>query len=86
MDRGNLKVGAICHGLWLFCADPTLLRGRRVTCAHNIISDVQNAGGIPVFDGEQLADTYVDGNLVTGRHPGVVDAFMHHFVEELGRP
>jgi putative intracellular protease/amidase len=83
MDRGHLKVGAICHGLWLFCADPALIRGRRVTCAHNILADVQNAGGVPVFDGHQLADTCVDGGLVTGRHPGVVDEFMNVFLKEV---
>src|SRR5919198_5018529 len=32
----GLKVGTICHGLWLFCADRELLRKRKVTCAHNI--------------------------------------------------
>jgi protease I len=83
MDRGGPRIGAICHGLWLFCAAPELLRGRRVTCAHNIISDVQNAGGIPVFDGNKLADTYVDGGLVTGRHPGVVDQFLDVFLRAL---
>jgi protease I len=85
MDAGRLRIGAICHGLWLFCAAPELLAGRFVTCAHNIISDVVNAGGIPVYDGKRLADTWVDGNLVTGRHPGVVDEFMKTFAEALAR-
>src|SRR5262245_60818762 len=83
MDAGRLRVGAICHGLWLFCAAPELLKGRRVTCAHNIISDVVNAGGVPVFDGDKLIDTWVDGRLITGRHPGVVEEFMSVFVREL---
>jgi putative intracellular protease/amidase len=83
MDAGRLRLGAICHGLWLFCAAPELLKGRRVTCAHNIISDVSNAGGIPVYDGNRLKDTWVDGGLVTGRHPGVVEEFMNLFVKEL---
>ena len=83
MDAGRLRVGAICHGLWLFCADPALLKGRQVTCAHNIICDVVNAGGIPVYDGNKLADTWVDRNLITGRHPGVVEEFMSVFVREL---
>jgi putative intracellular protease/amidase len=85
MDRGRLKVGTICHGLWLFCADPGLLRGRKVTCAHNILCDVENAGGIPVFEGDQLQDVCVDGSLVTARHPGVVDSFLETFVKEIER-
>src|SRR5688500_10850362 len=40
MDDGKVKIGTICHSMWLFTADPDLLRGRRVTCAHNIVSDV----------------------------------------------
>jgi len=83
MDNGNLKIGTICHSLWLFCAAPETLAGRKVTCAHNIMGDVQNAGGILVFDGDQLIDTYVDDNLITGRHPGVVEAFMPIFLEEI---
>jgi putative intracellular protease/amidase len=83
MDRGRLLVGAICHGLWLFCAAPELLRGRKVTCAHNILSDVSNAGGVPVFDGDRLMHTWVDGGLVTGRHPGVVAEFLKVFLGAL---
>src|SRR6266851_2565532 len=33
MDQGRLKIGTICHSLWLFCAAPETLRRRRVTCA-----------------------------------------------------
>ena len=83
MERGGLRIGAICHGLWLFCASPELLKGRRVTCAHNIISDVTNAGGIPVYEGSKLKDVWVEGNLITGRHPGVVEEFMRTFLEQI---
>lgn len=82
-DAAGLKIGAVCHGLWLFCAAPELVRGRRVTCAHNIMDDVVNAGGELVFDGDQLADVHVDGYLVTGRHPGVVDAFLEVLLGQL---
>jgi putative intracellular protease/amidase len=61
------------------------MKGRKVTCAHNIICDVVNAGGIPIFDGKKLTDTFVDRNLVTGRHPGVVEEFMTTFLAELNR-
>jgi anti-sigma regulatory factor (Ser/Thr protein kinase)/putative intracellular protease/amidase len=83
MDRGGLRIGTICHGLWLFCAAPELLKGRRVTCAHNIISDVQNAGGIPVYDGKRLKDVWVEGNLITGRHPGVIEEFLRTFLKQI---
>ena len=83
MDNSHLKVGTICHALWLFCAAPETLSGRKVTCAHNIMGDVENAGGTLVYYGDQLIDTYVDGNLITGRHPGVVEEFMKTFLEEI---
>lgn len=85
MDAGKLRIGAICHGLWLFCAAPELIKGRKVTCAHNILCDVQNAGGIPVYDGNRLKDTCIDRNLITGRHPGVIEEFMKAFLAELHR-
>lgn len=79
----NVKLGTICHSLWLFCADPELLKGRQVTCAHNIICDVENAGAEVVFEGDVTADLVIDGNLITGKHPGVVDEFMDAFVKEI---
>ena len=83
MDGGLLKIGTICHSLWLFCAAPETLAGRKVTCAHNIMGDVENAGGTLIFDGDQLIDTWVDGGLITGKHPGVVEEFMPIFLAEL---
>lgn len=79
----GLKVGTICHGLWLFCADRELLRARKVTCAHNIVCDVENAGAEVVYEGEGTADLVIDGDLITGKHPAVVDAFMDAFVDEI---
>ncbi len=85
MNTENLKLGTICHSLWLFCADPDLLKDRKVTCAHNIICDVENAGGDVVFEGDVTADLVIDGNLVTGKHPGVVEEFMQAFIAEIER-
>jgi protease I len=79
----GLKVGTICHGLWLLCADRELLRNRKVTCAHNIVCDVENAGAEVVYAGDETADLVIDGNLITGKHPAVVDAFMDAFVDEM---
>ncbi|MDZ8104958.1 MAG: DJ-1/PfpI family protein [Nostoc sp. DedQUE12a] len=83
MDTDNLKIGTICHSIWLFCADPTLIKGRKVTCAHNIICDVENAGGIVIYEGDRTPDVYIDGNLISSQHPGVVDEFMQAFLEEI---
>ncbi|GAC1481160.1 MAG: hypothetical protein NVS2B14_20900 [Chamaesiphon sp.] len=83
MNTDGLKIGTICHGLWLFCADSDLVKGRKVTCAHNIICDVENAGGDVIYDGDATADLVIDGNLITGKHPGVVEQFMEAFVEEI---
>jgi putative intracellular protease/amidase len=77
------KIGTICHSLWLFCADPSLLKGCKVTCAHNIICDVENAGGEVIFEGDQTADLVIDGNLISGKHPAVTDQFMETFLAEV---
>lgn len=83
MSTKGVKVGAICHGLWLMCADPALLEGRKMTCAHNIICDVENAGGDVVFDGDKTVDLFIDGDLITAKHPGVIREFMETFVREI---
>lgn len=83
MDAGNVKIGTICHSLWLLCADRDLLTNRKVTCAHNIVCDVENAGADVVFDGDVTVDLVIDDNLITGKHPGVVDEFMEAFVAEI---
>lgn len=83
MNTEGVKLGTICHSLWLFCADSDLIKGRQVTCAHNIICDVENAGGEVVYDGDVTADLVIDGNLISGKHPGVVEQFMEAFVQEI---
>jgi putative intracellular protease/amidase len=82
---GGVKVGTICHSLWLFCADADLLRGRQVTCAHNIVCDVENAGGQVVYADGGTAELVVDGDLVSAKHPAVTDRFMARFVQEIER-
>ena len=82
----SLKVGTICHSLWLLCADPDLIRGRRVTCAHNIICDVENAGGDVVYADRATADLVIDGDLISARHPEVTALFMQTLVKEIENP
>jgi protease I len=83
MQTEHLKLGAICHGLWLWCADPDLIRGRKVTCTHNIVGDVENAGGEIVYEGDGTADLAIDGNLITAKHPAVNQRFMEAVVAEI---
>ncbi|MBD2449509.1 DJ-1/PfpI family protein [Nostoc sp. FACHB-152] len=85
MDSDQLTIGTICHSLWLFCAAPELLENRQVTCAHNVIADVQNAGGIIVFDGNGTKRVHTDGNLITGKHPDVVNEFVIVFLEAINK-
>ena len=62
-------IAAICHGPWLL-VEADLLRGRKATCWPSIRTDLRNAGAI-------LADepAVSDGNIVTSRKPGDVEAF-----------
>jgi putative intracellular protease/amidase len=83
MRTEGVKIGTICHSLWLLCADPALLQGRKVTCAHNIICDVEGAGADVIFEGDQTVDVVVDGDLISGKHPGVIDQFLEVFVAEI---
>jgi protease I len=83
MRTERLKVGTLCHGLWLFCADRELINNRKVTCAHNLVCDVENAGAEVVYEDDGTADLVVDGNLITAKHPAVIDKFMEAFVNEI---
>lgn len=85
MAMSSIKKGAICHSLWLFCADRTMIQGRQVTCAHNVICDVENAGAQIVYEGNDTAAVVVDGDLITGKHPGVTEQFMAEFVQAIDK-
>ena len=79
MDQGSIAIGTICHSLWLFCADPSLIKGREVTCAHNIVCDVENAGAKIMNDSGTNVELHQQGLLITGKHPGCVDVFVKAF-------
>lgn len=79
----GLKVGTICHSMWLFCAAPDLLKGRKVTCANNIVYDVLHAGGDVQYGQGGPVNTVVDGDIVSGKHPGVVMEFVETYLAEL---
>ena len=68
-DRQRKPIGAICHGPWLL-VEAELLGGRTATSWPSIRTDLRNAGAEVV---DEAAVT--DGNIVTSRKPGDVEAF-----------
>jgi protease I len=62
-------VGAICHGPWLL-VEADLLRERTATSWPSIRTDLRNAGAKVVDE-----PAVTDGNIVTSRNPGDVEAF-----------
>jgi len=56
-----------------------LIKGREVTCAHNIVCDVANAGGNIMINSGSTVELHQQGLLITGKHPGCVDIFVERF-------
>jgi protease I len=83
MEAKQLTIGAIGHGLQLFCAAPETLRGRQVTCGHNLIQEVTNAGATVMFQGNRTADIHQEGGLLTARDTSVAPALFASFVAQL---
>ena len=63
-------LAVICHGPWLLVS-AGLVEGRRMTSYHSLALDIKNAGG--EWRDEEVV---VDGNLITSRNPGDLDAFV----------
>lgn len=89
----QLVIGVICHSLWLYCAAPDILKGRKVTCAHIVMYDVMHARGDVQYKSNGIgtaSPTFVDdprpgvAKLVSGHHPEVVDQFVAKYLEVLG--
>jgi protease I len=78
-DTPDLLVGIICHGLWLAAPIPQRVRGRRLTCHNNLVSDARNMGAV-----YQDQDVVVDGDLVTARTGGHCHLFARKIIELLG--
>ena len=76
MEKGK-PVFVICHGPQLLIT-ACVLAGRKVTGWKSIIQDIANAGGI-YTDREVV----IDGNLISSRNPGDLQAFSNACLEML---
>jgi len=70
-------VAAICHAPWIL-AEAGLAKGRKLTSFISTKTDLINAGA----DWTD-AEVVVDGNLITSRNPGDLDAFNAAIAEKL---
>ncbi|SMY10671.1 type 1 glutamine amidotransferase domain-containing protein [Brevibacterium jeotgali] len=62
-------VASICHGPWIL-AEAGVAKGRRLTSYASTKVDLENAGAHWVDE-----EVVVDGNLITSRNPGDLEAF-----------
>jgi protease I len=70
-------LAAICHAPWLLI-EAGVIEGKRVTSYKSIVTDVKNAGGR-----WEDSETVVDGNLITARNPGDLEAFSKAIVKAI---
>jgi protease I len=70
-------VAAICHAGWML-AEADILRGKTVTSFHSIKTDLVNAGANWVDQ-----EVVEDGNLITSRNPGDLEAFTKTLLAQL---
>jgi len=68
-------VGVICHGPWTLI-EADMVRGRTLTSWPSLQTDLRNAGAEWVDE-----EVHVDGDLVSSRRPGDLEAFNSKIVE-----
>lgn len=73
--RTGKPVAAICHAPWLLI-EAKVIDGRRATSYKSLATDMKNAGA--QWEDSQ---TVIDGNLITARHPGDLEAFCGAIVD-----
>jgi protease I len=73
--KSGKPIAAICHGPWLL-VEADLLRGKTATSWPSIRTDMKNAGANVVDE-----PAVTDGNIVTSRNPGDVQAFTEALIQ-----
>lgn len=75
-EEGKL-IAAICHGPQVLVS-AGIVKGRKLTCVKNVVTDVVNA------EGEYVDEPVVrDGNLITSRRPFDLPGFTSAIIEAL---
>ena len=74
-SRADKPIAAVCHSPWLLI-EADLIKGKRATSYHSIKTDMMNAGAR-----WEDSETVRDGNIITARNPGDLDAFVDAIVE-----
>ncbi|ROZ65674.1 type 1 glutamine amidotransferase [Kocuria soli] len=73
-DAAQKPIAAICHAPWIL-VEADLVRGRTMTSYESVATDLRNAGAQWVN-----REVVVDGNLITSRNPGDLEAFNRELV------
>ncbi len=74
----HLKVGIICHGMWLMAPIVEHIEGRKAVVHNNLLGDAK-AYGIDYVD----QDVVVDGNLITARTGLHCNVFAEQILQEI---
>ena len=77
-DEQGKPVAAICHAPWLLIEAGLAGQDRTMTSYGSIKTDVRNAGATWVDQ-----EVVTDGNIITSRQPGDLDAFIGAVVDAI---
>lgn len=80
VDAGK-PIAVICHGPWSL-VEADVLRGRSITSAPNIRTDIENAGGV-WHDREVVVCTEGPNIMISSRKPDDLPAFCEQIVAHL---
>jgi protease I len=79
-DEQGKPIAAICHAPWLLIEAGLAGKDRTLTSYESIRTDVRNAGATWVDQ-----EVVTDGNVITSRNPGDLDAFGRAVIEMVGK-